>query len=182
MPQTMIRNRDLATERQVAYMRDLCAQREVPGVEHLIAQLDAGTLTFGKAREYIPLLQSFPHKPRQTSANPVTEPGMYEHDGYIYRVKRSKSSNNLYAMQSDYTVAQLEKIAATKGTDEDPKIKVNFEYDRGTIFKIDASHRITVARAEELSALISNCIVCGRVLRAKESVARSIGPVCITRV
>ncbi len=176
---TTMLSRDMATPRQVSYMLDMCRDREIPSADALVARLEAGEVTFAQAKEYIPLMQGFPRKARTVSAHPVTEEGVYEHNGKIYRVKRSKTSHNLYAMESDYTIAEL---TALKAADPDLKIKVTFEYDRGAIFKIDATCRITVERAEELSALISNCIVCGRTLRAKESVARSIGPVCITRV
>lgn len=167
----------MATERQVQYMRDLASQREIPAPERLIERLDAGDVTFAQASEYIELMKACPFKGRTVNSNPVTEPGIYEHDGLIYQVKAAKGSGNLYAKVLTMTIGDALRLTAAGST-----VKAEYTYDKGAIFKISASDRITGDRAEELSIVFSNCIVCGRHLKAAGSVKAGIGPVCITKV
>lgn len=43
-------------------------------------------------------------------------------------------------------------------------------------------HRMSAEQAEEMSANVGHCILCGRTLTDPTSVARSIGPVCINKL
>jgi hypothetical protein len=108
---------------------------------------------------------------------PVTEIGIYEVNDKIYRVKRSKRTNGLYASVLIYTVGEALRLTAAGST-----IKAEYEYAPGALKFLSADDRVTGARAEELSIVFRSCIVCGRTLKAAKSVARSIGPVCFKKV
>ncbi|NBO54619.1 MAG: hypothetical protein EBU84_08495 [Actinobacteria bacterium] len=99
--------------------------------------------------------------------DPVTETGMYENDEGIFRVKRSRENDNLYAMRFYPT-------ANTKSE--------RFVYEKGAVHKLRASDRMTVERARELGAEMSVCCVCGADLTDAKSVAKGIGPVCEKKV
>jgi len=104
---------------------------------------------------------------RTAPANPVTEVGMYENEEGIFRVRESRGSGRLYAMRFIPT-------AQTKSE--------RFEYERGGIYRLSASDRMTVERARALGVEMSMCCVCGADLTDAKSVAKGIGPVCEKRV
>lgn len=103
----------------------------------------------------------------QAVANPVTEEGMYRTNGTVYRIKRTRDGERLYATRfvPDATVKSE-----------------RFVYDKGAIHRISADDRMTPEQAEELGALYGVCVVCGAELTDPQSVARGIGPVCRKRV
>lgn len=169
-----------ASDKQVSYLRSLLDKHETPAdsADTLRARLELGDVTKGQANEYIEFLKLCPQKSAATTGGtPVTEPGLYEHAGLIYKVQRSKTSGNLYAKVLDTSVDQALRLTAAGTT-----IRASYTYAPGAFRQIDASNRITGDRANELSIIFSNCLVCGRTLTAAQSVARSIGPVCIGRV
>lgn len=100
-------------------------------------------------------------------ADPVTEVGMYENADGIFRVRESRNSGRLYAMRFIPT-------ASTKSE--------RFEFERGGIYRLSASDRMTVERARALGVEMSMCCVCGADLTDAKSVAKGIGPVCEKRV
>jgi len=105
----------------------------------------------------------------KVAAEPADQMGIYvtldpsDNGLDIYRVKRSKSSGNLYALRLDPTSG-------------------SFEYAPGTIRSLSASDRVTADEAALLGQALGICIVCGATLTDPESVARGIGPVCIKNV
>jgi hypothetical protein len=68
------------------------------------------------------------------------------------------------------------------GTCQPGKKKAKYEYAPGAFRVLDASAKIGLERANELSLQVGACMVCGRTLTAKESVQRGIGPICAGRV
>jgi len=198
-----------AADKQVAYVKDLLHSRVVhpEAAARLRATLAAGTLTKQGASLAIDWFRRQPVRPAEVileddgnqaeadladaeraadfkeaaeavlnaPAAPVTV-GVYEMDGAVYKVKPSKAGN-LYAMRLDYTVGEAERLTAA-GT----VIKATYTYAPGIVGRLDQAHRVTGDRANALSILFSSCLVCGRKLSAAQSVARSIGPVCIKRV
>jgi len=105
---------------------------------------------------------------RVAQANPVSEVGMYRNtDGVMFRVKRSRQSGNLYAMR-------FVPEAQAKSD--------RFVFERGGIFRLDATMRMTVEQAQLVGVQFGICCVCGAELTATESVANGIGPVCARRV
>lgn len=104
---------------------------------------------------------------QRSNANPVTEVGMYRNAEGVFRVKQSKQSGNLYAMR-------FVPEATVKSE--------RFVYERGGIYKLSATDRMTVEQAQELGALVGMCCVCGADLTDEKSVRAGIGPVCAKRV
>jgi hypothetical protein len=81
-------------------------------------------------------------------------------DGAAYMVKWNQTKTRLYAK------------VRTGG---------RFEYAAGAIYRLTVGHRLTIEQAETLSLQVGACMICGRDLTVKESVARGIGPVCRKR-
>lgn len=100
------------------------------------------------------------------SDNPVTEIGMYEKDGVLYRVKLS-GTGNLYAMR-------FIPEGATKSD--------RYEYAKGVIRTLSATDRMTVERCAELGVAYSVCVICGADLSDPKSVQRGMGPTCAKKV
>lgn len=103
----------------------------------------------------------------RSNPNPVTEVGMYRTAEGVFRVKQSRETGNLYAMR-------FVQEGATKSE--------RFVYERGGIYRISATDRMSVEEAQELGALVGMCCVCGADLTDEKSVRAGIGPVCAKRV
>lgn len=125
-----------------------------------------GTLT---ERQLSAVLNDITRSKRKeaSTANPVTEVGMYRNSNGVFRVKKSRESGNLYAMR-------FIPEATTK--------RERFVYERGGIYSLTASDRMTVEQAQELGALVGACCVCGADLTDEKSIRAGIGPVCAKRV
>lgn len=162
------------TAKQAAFIRRLTAERQQPLNE---AELD--NLSKQAASEYITVLLALPKAgqqamdaPRQTEVT-VTEPGVYETaENVVYVVKPNRDKTRLYAKR-------LVEINAERALAEGGRVQIEFEYERGAIFRLDPSMKMPLERAKELTIRYGKCIVCGRGLKAAESVERGIGPVCI---
>lgn len=171
-----------ATPKQVGFIQRLLDEKVVPtdAADRLRERISQGTLTKDIASPSIEWLLAQPRKPLDPatlSRVPVTEPGIYEHNEKIYKVVRSKTSGNLYAKVLTMTIGEAKRLTAAGST-----VKADYVYAPGAFREIDASNRITGARAEELSIVFNSCIVCGRHLKAADSVRRGIGPVCAGKV
>ena len=103
----------------------------------------------------------------KSEVNPVTEVGMYrDADGGVFRVKSSKSGN----------------LYANRFTPEGATKSERFTYERGGMYRLSASMRMTVEECAELGVLHSICCICGAELTDPSSIERGIGPVCASRV
>lgn len=110
------------------------------------------------------------------AADPVTEPGMYAHAGVIFKVQRSKASENLYAKR-------LVDIGGSRlSEDGEHVVHWEFQYDPGAIRTLTASDRMTVEQARSFGIRFGVCCVCGTTLVDAKSVQAGIGPVCAKRV
>lgn len=98
-------------------------------------------------------------EPARPSAPAVTQPGFYELDGNIYKVKFSKSSGRLYAL--------LVTEDDTKGS-----------FASGVVFKLTEDMKLTEERAAAFGKITGQCLICNRTLTVQESIDRGIGPVC----
>lgn len=94
---------------------------------------------------------------------PVTEEGLYRHDGRLYRVVEGRESGRLYAKE----------IVRQEDSD-----KIKFVVARGAIFKLSPADRVGIEEAEKISQQWDVCIMCGAELTA----SRGIGPVCRKKV
>lgn len=99
-------------------------------------------------------------------------PGVYEKDGEVYVIRKSKDGR-LYAMQ-------LMPLSSNSARLTEAGTKVNFDYvyAPGAMSVLNVSDRMSLERAQELTIQHRRCLVCGRRLKAADSVARGIGPVC----
>lgn len=102
----------------------------------------------------------------------VTEPGVYESDNQVYVVKFNREHTRLYAKR-------LVEINAERATELGERVQIEFQYDRGAVYRLTPEDKMDVERAKALTIRYGRCIVCGRRLKAAESVERGIGPVCI---
>lgn len=107
----------------------------------------------------------------------VSEVGIYETEtGRVYKVVRG-GSGFLYAKVLNKLVGEAQRL-----TEAGTTINAEYVYEKGAIGQIRAHHRVSVQRAEQLSILFTQCIVCGVRLKAAQSVQRGIGPVCYKRI
>jgi hypothetical protein len=104
-------------------------------------------------------------------AEPVT-PGVYEVEGEVFVVKPNREKTRVYAKK-------LVEIRSERLTETGEHVQIEFEYAPGAIRKIRPEHRMDVERAKALTIRYGRCIVCGRRLKAAQSVEQGIGPVCI---
>jgi len=109
------------------------------------------------------LAQSFSNDKKVT----VTGEGLYRNDEGVYiKVQCSKTSGKLYAKRLHF--AHGDK-------------KGSFVYESGLIFTLLPEHKVTLEEGIQFSGQIGFCCMCGRTLRAKDSVAAGIGPICATK-
>lgn len=100
----------------------------------------------------------------------VTEPGMYKLGEDVFQVVFNKDKTHLYA----------KKLVASYS--DGTVHKLDFEYDKGSIFKLEPEHRMTVVEVAKLGKLTGFCWVCRRELKVTKSIAAGIGPVCAKKV
>lgn len=103
-----------------------------------------------------------PHELRPSVPPIEIKPGPYfTRDGFPARVKKSVSTDRLYA----------EKMNAQTG---------KFEYERGLVYNL--GERMTLEQAREWGARLGRCAICGAKLTDNKSVDDGIGPVCIKKL
>lgn len=177
---------DPASPAQVNFLMSLLDQRDLPEADatRLRERIDAGSLTKGLASESIQYLKARPYKaateaaPMGSAHQPVTEPGIYEHpDGRIFKVQYNRQKTHMYAKVMTLTVGEAKRLTAAGS-----EVNFDYEYAPGAFRVIDARHRITGARAEELAVIFTKCFICNRRLKAAASVKAGIGPVCMKKV
>lgn len=98
-------------------------------------------------------------------------PGVYQTAEGIFVVKPTKDRQRIYAKR-------LVEIAGDRLTASGERKQIEFEYTPGAIYRIQPEDRMSAEEAKRLTVLYGHCIVCGRFLKAGESVERGIGPVC----
>lgn len=107
---------------------------------------------------------------------PVTEPGMYrDASETIFKVQRSKSSDRLYAKK-------LQPISGTRLTETDERVRWEFVYDSGAVYRLEPSQRLSLDEAKSFGIRFGVCCVCGAFLKDATSVEQGIGPVCGKRL
>lgn len=111
--------------------------------------------------------------PRDVREDVVTlTPGVYEVNGEIFNVKWNKTKTNLYAQRL------IERPGVNRLTESGDEVHFEFEYAPGVVRRLQPHHKMSIDRAEELTLRYGRCLVCGRRLKATESVRQGIGPVC----
>jgi hypothetical protein len=174
MPATATRRRAATAEptaKQLSFFNTLLAERGIDTIEAFAP----GTTRRQASAAISDLLKGAKPKPATSAAPPVTAttPGVYEHpDGTIYIVKPTRDKQRTYAKR-------LVEINAERATENGDRVHIEFEYAPGAIRTLTPDMRMPLERAKALTVRYGRCIVCGRHLKAAESVERGIGPVCI---
>lgn len=145
---------NIASEKQVAFIQTLLAERDYSGA------VDFTALSTADASA---LIGDLLNAPRKAGATVALEVGMYRTaDGNIYRVQLSRELGKPYA-----------KRLNTAG---------GFDYEQGAIRKLTAGDKMTLEDAKAFGVETGLCCVCGAFLTDPKSVTAGIGPVCAGRV
>jgi Family of unknown function (DUF6011) len=172
-----------ATERQLAYLRDLAETRDLTD-EHraeLLRRIDAGEVSKSRASDWITRLKDKPRRPKTVAYNaegaprntdfPEVPAGRYallEEDGVtrFYRVNRPEEGR-----WAGFTFLDIQ------ASDDLHPIK-----DRDRKRAVLAAIQADPAGASKLYGVeLGSCGVCGRTLTDETSRAYGIGPVCRER-
>lgn len=102
-------------------------------------------------------------------ADRITEPGLYKHSPDfgvdIYRVRKSRSSDRLYA----------EKVVVHE---HDGEKEVEFVYNAKAMAFLRRSTKLTWAEARAFGAAYGSCVACGRTLSDARSLVQGYGNTC----
>lgn len=148
------------TNAQAGYIQTLTQQLAALGATPRAAL--ASTATIAEASAAIDELKGLVAQARSASRPQLVGEGIYRRaaDGSMFRVQTSEEGRN-YA-----------KLLLPSG---------GWGYEKGAIYTLKASERLTLAQLEEWGISTGVCAICGRLLSTAESVARGIGPVCASR-
>jgi hypothetical protein len=128
--------------------------------------LSGGTSYYAIAREASREHQGRPTVGFKERAVTVTEPGVYETpEGVVYVVRPNRQKSRMYAKK-------LVEINAQRATEAGERVKIEFEYESGAIYRLTPEMKMPLERAKALTIRYGRCI-------AAQSVERGIGPVCI---
>lgn len=105
---------------------------------------------------------------------PITEPGAFRFGGEVYVVRPTKDGERLYAKR-------VVEIQGDRLNELDEVVQIELEYQRGAMAFLREEHRLSEEEGKALSLRYGRCIICGRRLKAAQSVEAGIGPVCRTR-
>lgn len=147
-------------------------QRFVYAIRKDDADFDADTFAWeADIADDIACAAAYDRRPRDPLAV-----GMYRHGDDIYKVQKSRDSDNRYAKR-------LTPIGGRRLVDATGEV-VNFEfvYAPGAIAMLSDDNRMTLDEAKEFGIRYGVCCVCGTTLADAVSVANGIGPVCAKRV
>lgn len=159
-----------ASAAQISFIESLVKDRQLGELQAITvpAELQRG-ITKARASELIGELKALPWVPKNgaaVSSSEAAAEGVYELDGTFYAVRTSRNDNTRrYAYKAIVT-----------------DTAVDFEFAKGAVYRLADARVLTVAEVEALSLQFSKCFLCGRVLKAKDSKARGIGPVCVKKV
>lgn len=108
--------------------------------------------------------------PKPKTEVTVTEPGMYQVGDEVFQVVFNGAGTRLYAKKlvATYVSGQVHRL--------------DFEYSKGDIYRLEPTHRMTAADVAKLGKLTGFCWVCRRELKTTKSITAGIGPVCAKKV
>lgn len=156
-----------ASDKQLAFIRTLCAEREGGDAFVTTALPDSRS-----ASALIGQLLKLPRRADVAGRSIVSETGMYRlADGSIVKVQAAKESGNLYAKR-------LASINGSRLSETDARVQWEFVYEPGLIKQVQPESKLTLEEAREFGIQYGVCCNCGARLSDAESVAQGIGPVC----
>lgn len=104
----------------------------------------------------------------------VSEPGIYQVDGRIFKVLPSRSSNRHYAKElTDFHWEDGKPVA-----DEGAGAHLKFVIAKGAMAFIRKEHRLSPEAERAFGKVIGYCVNCGKLLTKRESIDYGKGPVC----
>jgi len=147
-----------ATDKQLSYIRALISRAGLPA-DTVLPSSSAG------ASEFIEQLKL--KAANFSASNTANTPALVAEGVY-----RRSSDGAMFRVQTSEQGRRYAKTLLPSG---------GWGYERGAIFTLAASERLTLAQLEEWGLSTGVCAICGRLLSTAESVARGIGPVCASR-
>jgi len=158
-----------ASEAQLNFITSLLDKPQVEEIDRIRYNAEMGRdITKSRASTIIGELKAIVAAAGvvQSSSNEAAAEGVYDLNGTFYAVRTSRNdSTRRYAYEAVITDSS-----------------VTFEFSKGSVYRLGEARRLDLAEIEALSLQFSRCFVCGRVLKAKDSKARGIGPVCAKKV
>lgn len=158
-----------ASEAQLNFIASLLDKPQIEEIDRIRYNAEMGRdITKSRASTVIGELKAIiaATPVAQSSSNEAAAEGVYDLNGTFYAVRASRNDNTRrYAYEAIITDSS-----------------VTFEYSKATVYRLAEARRLDLGEIEALSLQFSRCFVCGRVLKAKDSKARGIGPVCAKRV
>jgi|SRR5690554_2647851 hypothetical protein len=172
---------------QLRYLYALAGERVVPSlgscgeerIENLGARVENEHPSMAKVSLWIDWLKRQPRENGDRGADlrgaadvdpNELQVGVYRRDGRVYVVRWNKERTRKYALVA---VESTERL-----TEAGTIIEVDFEYERGAIFRLRPEHRLSQEEAAALSVRYGKCIMCARKLKVAKSVERMMGPTC----
>ena len=148
------------TSAQANYIQTLTQQLAALGATPRAAL--SSTATVSEASALIQELKTLVSQARPAARPQLVAEGVYRRsaDGVMFRVQLSQEGRH-YA----------KTLLASGG----------WGYEKGAIYTLKASERLTLAQLEAWGIATGVCAICSRLLSTAESVARGIGPVCASR-
>lgn len=146
------------TEKQAAYWRTL-VQRKL-GSEKL--ESTPVPATRSDISNEIDRLRKLPdHIPSSSAGKSgrVTQDGIYQLEGQVYKVQKSLGSDRVYAKIWDTEINE-------------------FRFEKGAVNRLRPENLMTLEQAKEWGHLYGYCCRCGRRLTDETSIAEGIGKVC----
>lgn len=144
-----------ASEKQLYWIDKTLTEKQIdPEVAAEIRRQREQGMNTKQAGVWLDLLFAAPSKPVEGAA---TEPGLYLHDGEVYRVQANKAGTNLYAKK-------LVIPATGRGT---------FEYEGGAVRTLRAADKLTPEQARTFGIERQVCVNCGE--RLDDPISKFIG-------
>jgi hypothetical protein len=94
--------------------------------------------------------------------------------GTLYVVKPNKEGTYKYA-------SKIVPVTSERLTEEGQVVKVEFQYEKGAIYKLRPNMLLEFAEVEALSIQYKHCLICGHGIKVAKSVKRGVGPYCYAR-
>lgn len=196
----------LASRKQVKFLRDLLAQKEISGLDRAWVEALVPTLgqpatpttpevpwtIGGRTASYaIGQLVNLPNRPKtpvvQRASEPaiapvaaVNEVGMYRNPttGDIFKVYRTVHGANQLVAKRLVVLDESERYTKTvRGKVVDVRAEFVYEGKRG-LDGLTADMRMSLEEGMKYGSLYGVCVRCSATLTREESIDRAMGPVC----
>lgn len=151
-----------ASEKQIAFLAKLLAEREYPN-----PNLDITSLGKAQASLIIEDLLASPHKPK-ADAKVTVEDGIYRRDGIAYRVYHTVHGAN-------------QQVVSRINTDVDREARKTDKFTylgKAPLAFLRPEDKMIFEEACEFGSTYGWCCSCGAILHNDKSVELGIGPIC----